>query len=216
MQKRFTILMAALLMVATLGLSNVQPARADGAASTRNLLLGAAAIAAGFIISNNVAHKNQLATTVAGYTPQGDTVYQDGRVVDRNGNSYYPGSNGESIACQDNVCQIVSDNAANGDSAYNGYYRSNGTTWSNNAYNNGYNAYNGYNNNAYNNGYNRNPGPAVSINLVFDRNGFDRNGYDRSGYDRSGYNRSGYDRNGHNRNDSRNRDNWRNNGRGHN
>jgi hypothetical protein len=212
MQKRLTILMAALLMLTTLGLSNIQPARADGAASTRNLLLGAAAIAAGFIISNNVAHKNQLANSVAGYTPKGDTVYQDGRVVDQNGNSYYPGNNGQSIACQDNACQIISDNAANGNNAYNGYYRSNGSNWSNNGYNNNYNSngYNGYNGNA---GY-----TAVNIGLGFGNNGYDRNGYDRNGYDRNGYNRSGYDRNGYNRNDPRGRGNWRNqnNGRGQN
>ena len=186
MKNKLTILMAALLMVTTLGLSNAQPARADGVTSTRNIILGAAALA-GILISSNVAHKNDLANTVAGYTPQGDTVFEDGRVVDRYGNSYYPGNQGESIACQDGTCQIVADSNVN---QYNGYAQYNGT---------GYTAVNV--NLAFgSNGYDRNG---------FDRNGFDRNGYNRNGIDRNGRSRnqtSGRNQsNGHNQNGNRGR-----------
>jgi hypothetical protein len=179
--------MAALLMVTTLGLSNAQPARADGATSTRNIILGVAALATGLIISNNVAQKNQLANTVAGYTPQGDTVFQDGRVVDRYGNSYYPGNQGESISCQDNSCQIIA-----ADNANQGYY-------------NGYNPNPGYTAVNVNLAFGSNG---------YDRNGYDRNGFDRNGYNRSGFDRNGRSRN---QNNSRNQYNGRNqnNGRGH-
>jgi hypothetical protein len=86
--RAITMLMASLL-TAAFGISSVQPARADGAA----------AVAAGIIISQNVAHKRELAGTVAGYTSDGATVYADGRVAYANGASYYPGDRGQQIAC---------------------------------------------------------------------------------------------------------------------
>jgi len=75
------------------------PARADGAASTRNIILGVGAVAAGAVVTRNVAHKRKLHTTVRGYTRNGGTVYQDGHVVRRDGTSYYPGNYGRSVSC---------------------------------------------------------------------------------------------------------------------
>jgi hypothetical protein len=69
-----------------------RPAAADGAASTRNIILGAAAIAAGIIIYNNVQHKRMQHDTVVGYTRDGGTVYADGRIVYPNGNVLYTGN----------------------------------------------------------------------------------------------------------------------------
>src|ERR1700680_2669712 len=118
-------LLTAALLTAAFGISSVQPARADGAASTRNIILGAAAVAAGIIISRNVAHKRELAGTVAGYTSDGATVYADGRVAYANGASYYPGDRGQQIACRNMQCTIVSGGAP----AYNGYLQWNGSDW---------------------------------------------------------------------------------------
>jgi hypothetical protein len=118
-------MLTASLLTAAFGISSLQPARADGAASTRNIILGAAAVAAGIIISQNVAHKRELAGTVAGYTSDGATVYADGRVAYANGASYYPGDRGQQIACRNMQCTIVSGGA----SAYNGYWQWNGSDW---------------------------------------------------------------------------------------
>jgi hypothetical protein len=127
MKRTLITMLAVLVATATLGLSHVQPARADQAAVTRNIILGAAALAAGVIISQNVAHKHALANAIAGYTPDGATVYQDGRVVYPNGNFYYPGNNGQSLACQGNSCQVIGNGALA--SGYGGYYQWNGNGW---------------------------------------------------------------------------------------
>ena len=51
-----------------------------------------------------------MANTVEGYLPDGSVVYEDGHVVDRNGNSWYPGNQGEQIACNGQSCYISSNN----------------------------------------------------------------------------------------------------------
>ncbi|MDQ2908144.1 MAG: hypothetical protein M3R44_02205 [Candidatus Eremiobacteraeota bacterium] len=86
------LLPALLLLAALLAGIAPRPAAADGAASTRNIILGAAAIAAGIIIYNNVHHKNVQHNTVVGYTRDGGTVYADGRIVYPNGNVLYTGN----------------------------------------------------------------------------------------------------------------------------
>ena len=118
-------MLAASLLTVVLGIGSIQPARADGAASTRNIILGAAAVAAGIIIGRNVAHKRELATTVAGYTTDGGTVFADGRVVYANGASYYPGDQGQQIACRHMSCAIFDGDGA----TYNGYSQWNGSGW---------------------------------------------------------------------------------------
>ena len=127
---KLQVILAGLVAAGTLSLSAVAPASADSAASTRNIILGAAAIA-GLAIESNVAHKNAQADAISGYLADGSTVYGDGHVVAANGYSYYPGNNGQTVSCNDGRCSIAytnqnangyagsgSYNAANG---YNGY-----------------------------------------------------------------------------------------------
>ena len=63
--------------------------------STINTVLGAAAVIGGIILYNNYQHKKQQANRVVGYTQNGGTVYGDGRIVMRNGQTVYPNSNGQ-------------------------------------------------------------------------------------------------------------------------
>lgn len=83
---------ALLVLAALLAAVAPRPAAADGAASTRNIILGAAAVVAGVIIYNNVRHKHMQHDTVVGYTRDGGTVYADGRIVYPNGNVLYTGN----------------------------------------------------------------------------------------------------------------------------
>jgi hypothetical protein len=128
--------LAALAAAGTLSLSTMAPASADQAASTRNIILGAAAIA-GLAIESNVAHKKAQANTISGYLPDGSAVYGDGHVVARNGYSYYPGNNGQTVSCSNGQCSIAYTNANpnvyNG-AVYNGN-RYNGTPYNGNVYN---------------------------------------------------------------------------------
>src|SRR5579864_9102170 len=66
-----------------------RPVYADGAASTRNIILGAAAAVAGVILYNNIHQKQVAHNTVVGYTQNGGTVYADGRIVYPNGTVVY-------------------------------------------------------------------------------------------------------------------------------
>ena len=86
--KTFFVLALVLSMFAGM----IGPARADTAATTRNIILGAAAVAVGIILYNNYQHKlaiantaAQRANTVVGYTNDGGVIYGDGRVVYPNG-----------------------------------------------------------------------------------------------------------------------------------
>jgi hypothetical protein len=110
MFKKLTTTIAASALAVTVGLTTMQPAKADGAASTRNIILGAAAVVAGIAIENNLAHKNAQANSVQGYLPSGGTVYQDGHVVLPNGQSYYPGNYGEQLACNGQSCYVSGGN----------------------------------------------------------------------------------------------------------
>ncbi|MGZ3497557.1 MAG: hypothetical protein ACXWNK_18120 [Vulcanimicrobiaceae bacterium] len=113
-------MLASLVVGATLVSATALPAKADSAATTR-LLAGAAAAAAIFT-AVNVEHKHQIANTIQGYLPNGSTVYADGHVVSRNGRSWYPGNNGQEIACDGNQqCSITGNRSNNG--GYNGNYR---------------------------------------------------------------------------------------------
>jgi hypothetical protein len=75
-----------------------RPASADGAASTRNIILGTAAVAAAVIITNNVRHKQLAHNSIVGHTRDGGIVYADGRVVYPNGDVLYT-SNGGAQRC---------------------------------------------------------------------------------------------------------------------
>lgn len=104
--------LAALATAGTVSLSTMAPASADSAASTRNIILGAAAIA-GLAIESNVSRKNAAARNVTGYLSNGSAVYGDGHVVTGNGYSYYPANNGQTVSCNNGNCYLA-DNTANG------------------------------------------------------------------------------------------------------
>lgn len=135
--------LAALTLGAVLITATGLPAKAD-TSTTQDIIYGAAAAAAAFTLYN-VEHKNALATTVEGYLPDGSTVYQNGRVVSPNGQSYYPGNYGQTVACSNQYCSI------NGNNDYNngGYYGYNNGGY----YGNTNGGYYGYNNGNNNGGY---------------------------------------------------------------
>lgn len=132
---------AGLALTGVMMTSIAAPARADGAATTRTII-GAAAAIAGIATAINVSNKHRQATTVTGYLPDGSTVYADGHVVAQNGYSWYPGNQGEQVACNGQNCYIQG-NGQNG-YGYNGGYYNNGQNGYNNGYNSGYYGYNGY------------------------------------------------------------------------
>ncbi|HEY0797606.1 MAG TPA: hypothetical protein VGD50_00575 [Candidatus Baltobacteraceae bacterium] len=78
----------ALALVCSLFLGHAQPAAADGAASTRNIILGSAAVAAAVILASN-PHTNVRANVIVGGTADGGHVYGDGRVLYPNGDVLY-------------------------------------------------------------------------------------------------------------------------------
>jgi hypothetical protein len=119
MKRLPSVLMTAALS-ASLGLGSVQPAKADQASTTTTILAAAAAIA-GIAISQNVAHKQQLARTAVGRTANGATVFADGHVVLPDGRSYYPANYGQRIACNGTFCTISGPNSPYGPYGYNGY-----------------------------------------------------------------------------------------------
>lgn len=122
--------LAALAAAGTLALSTPAPALADSAASTRNIILGAAAIA-GIAIESNVARKNARSNSISGYLPNGSAVYGDGHVVTGNGYSYYPGNNGQNVACDSGRCYVANTaNTNDGNNRYDNNGRPNGG-WSN-------------------------------------------------------------------------------------
>ncbi|MBV8749247.1 MAG: hypothetical protein JO103_06000 [Candidatus Eremiobacteraeota bacterium] len=106
------------------------PARADSAASTRNIILAGAAIAAAIIISNNVHRKQVAANTIVGRTADGGLVYGDGRVVYPNGDVLYT-SNGDGRPCnwQGYGSQCGSAPVAYYPSGYNGHDHGNHNGW---------------------------------------------------------------------------------------
>ena len=95
-----------------LGALSPKPALADGAASTRTIILGAAALVAGIAIESNVAHKQALANRIVGYLPDGTPVYGDGHLVLANGQTVYPGNYGQTIACSNEQCTISGGNGS--------------------------------------------------------------------------------------------------------
>jgi hypothetical protein len=105
MKKLMTVITATAL-AATFGFATIAPASADQAAATRNEILGGLALVAGIATAINVADKNAAANTVQGYTPNGAAVYDDGHVVTPGGYSYYPGNQGQQIACNNGACSI--------------------------------------------------------------------------------------------------------------
>ncbi len=158
---------AAAAMCGVMVTSIQAPARADGAATTRTII-GAAAAIAGIATAVNVARKHQQANSVQGYLPDGSTVYADGHVVSTNGYSWYPGNQGQQVACNNQQCSIYGsgqsgyNNGGYNNGGYNnggyygnsnsGYYGSNGGYYGNNNNNNNNNS-GYYGNGQYGTGY---------------------------------------------------------------
>jgi hypothetical protein len=130
-------LVAAVLALIVVAVSMTRPVLADGAASTRNIILGAAAAVAGIIIANNIHHKQVAHNTVVGYTPDGGTVYADGRIVYPNGMVLYTGNNGTPCAW-DGSAQYCGTNPT-------AYYPNNNYGYQNGPYSNNGPYYNGDN-----------------------------------------------------------------------
>jgi hypothetical protein len=114
----FRMLLVAALIISVLA-GSVSQTRADGAASTRNIILGGLALTAGIILYNNYEHKlalansaAQQANTVVGQTSDGGVIYGDGRVV-------YPNSGG---------IVVYLSNGGSHPCAFNGYYARCGPT----------------------------------------------------------------------------------------
>ena len=103
----------------TTGAMIPRPASAD---TTSTLLTAAAAIGA-IVLYSNYQHKQAAANSIVGYTPNGGTVYADGRVVMPDGQTYYPNSNGQYAYANNGTYNGAYNGNANG--AYNGAY--NGT-----------------------------------------------------------------------------------------
>ena len=84
---RAMLLVLALVLSMFVGTITPAPADTAGQVSTRNIILGAAALTAGIIIYNNYQHRVAQANTIVGRTQDGGIVYGDGRIV-------YPNSGG--------------------------------------------------------------------------------------------------------------------------
>ncbi|HEV7180797.1 MAG TPA: hypothetical protein VGN11_13070 [Candidatus Baltobacteraceae bacterium] len=153
----FRSAIAAAAMCAVMITSIQAPARADGAATTRTILTAAAAIAAIATVAN-VERKNHQAASVQGYLPDGSTVFADGHVVSPNGTVWYPGNEGQQVACSNQQCSIYGSGAQYGNNGgyYNGQYgNNNGGNYNNGGYYNGQYGNNAgyYGNGQYGSGY---------------------------------------------------------------
>lgn len=114
--------LASLVIASMLFAGTFAPAKAATTSTIRDILIGAAALAA-VATAYNVAHKQQLARTVEGYLPDGSVVYQDGHVVSSNGISWYPGNSGDQVACSNQQCEISGQNNGYGYNGSSGYNR---------------------------------------------------------------------------------------------
>lgn len=78
---RRVLLVWALVLALCAGMVSPAPADTAGQVSTRNIILGGIALAAGIILYNNYEHKVVQANTVVGTTSDGGVIYGDGRIV---------------------------------------------------------------------------------------------------------------------------------------
>ena len=83
-------------LILSMVVGSLSPTVADtaGQTSTRNIALGALALAVGIILYNNYQHKVVQANTVVGYTRDGGVVYGDGRIVYPNNITVYASNDG--------------------------------------------------------------------------------------------------------------------------
>lgn len=101
--KRINIALVSCALVLTLVGGTIAPVAAEssGQQSTRNIVLGALALAVGIVLYNNAQHKVTTANSVVGYTRDGGRVYGDGRIVYPNNITAFATNNG-SQACSFN------------------------------------------------------------------------------------------------------------------
>jgi hypothetical protein len=111
--RTFRTSITAALIVAVIGFS--APAQPAKASTVSTLLIGAAAAAVA-LTAVNVTNKNNKANSLTGYLPNGDAVYADGHVTQRNGAKYYPGDHGQTLQCASQRCRVVGQNGM-----YNGH-----------------------------------------------------------------------------------------------
>jgi len=97
-----SVLVSCALVLSLLG-GTYSPVTAEtaGQQSTRNIALGALALAVGIVLYNNSQHRAASANTVVGYTRDGGVLYGDGRIVYPNNITAYATNNG-SQACSFN------------------------------------------------------------------------------------------------------------------
>ena len=88
--------LVALALACVMTFVALAPASAEtaGQRSTRNIILGAAAVTLGVILYNNYVHKTREHNTVVGHTADGGTVYADGRIVYPDGTVVYTSNDG--------------------------------------------------------------------------------------------------------------------------
>lgn len=96
-----TLLCCALVLSLLAG--TISPSAADtaGQTSTRNIVLGALALAVGIVLYNNYEHKVAQANSVVGYTQDGGVIYGDGRIVYPNDITAYATNDGSRVCTFD-------------------------------------------------------------------------------------------------------------------
>jgi hypothetical protein len=95
MLQRISKIMLAAAVAAMLAIGPLSRPASASVGSTYTIIESALALIGGIILYNNYEHKRQAANTIVGYTRNGGTVYGDGRIVMPNGETIYPGRNGQ-------------------------------------------------------------------------------------------------------------------------
>jgi hypothetical protein len=94
-QSPLRLLVSVALVLSLIG-GSFTPVAAD-TVSTRNIALGALALAVGIVLYNNYEHKVATANSVVGYTRDGGVLYGDGRIVYPNNITAYATNNGTQV-----------------------------------------------------------------------------------------------------------------------
>ena len=91
------LLSCALMLTILFGTLSPSIADTAGRTSTRNIALGALALAVGIVLYNNYEHEVAQANSVVGYTRDGGFLYGDGRIVYPNNITAYATNNGTQV-----------------------------------------------------------------------------------------------------------------------
>lgn len=101
----------ALVLIFAFGAIAPGSAETAGQRSTRNIILGAVAVAAGIVIYNNIHHKQVAHDTVVGRTADGGIVHADGRITYPDGSVVYTSNNGRNPCAYDGEGEQCTTNA---------------------------------------------------------------------------------------------------------